>query len=87
MIDTQTLTIDTIVGPKPIDAPAGWEFDKTATTAWSWLLTYTRRRSEKLKTQRDGYVIDGQIQALAIVLANSLGMAPFYWEKIAREMA
>ncbi|MEQ6332913.1 hypothetical protein [Sphingobium sp. MK2] len=81
----QTLTLDTISGPKPLPAPGGWQFDETATTVWSWLLTYTDKRSQPLKTQRDGHVLDGQIYALSIILANVLGMAPPYWMGQAKE--
>lgn len=84
---TQTLHIDTLSGLRPLKAPSGWKFDKTATTAWCWLVTYTGQLRGNFKRQRDRYVLEGQIHALAIVLANAVGMAPFYWEQAAKEVA
>jgi hypothetical protein len=89
MNGTQTLMIDTIAGPKPMKAPGGWEFDDTAKTVWCWLVNYTfdlhdPRHKQRLK--RDEFVLKGQVHALAIILANALGMAPFYWENAAKEL-
>lgn len=86
MSDTQTLNISTITGPKKLKAPSGWEFDQTAITVWSWLLNYTyQRTTQKHKRQRDEHDLDAKIHALAIVLANALGMAPPYWENAAKD--
>lgn len=82
--DMQTLTLDTIVGPKPVLAPGGWEFDKTATIAWAKLLELVREQRKPQKLKRDEYVLDGQSLVLSVVLANSLGMASFYWREQAR---
>lgn len=87
MTKTQTLTIDTIMGKKKVKAPKGWTFDQTAITVWCWLLNYTYERRQPIKRQRDGRELDAKIHALAIVLANAIGMAPPYWEQAARELA
>lgn len=86
-MNTQTLHIDTIAGPRPLKAPGGWKFDRAGTTAWCWLVTYTGQLRGPFKRQRDRYVLEGQIHALAIVLSNALGMAPPYWESAAKEIA
>lgn len=83
MSDTQTIMIETIIGPRPILAPATWEFDKTATVAWAKLLELTRESRMPHKSLRDRKVLEGQIYILAIVLANALGMAPPYWSGFA----
>jgi hypothetical protein len=85
--DTQTLNITTITGPKKLKAPSGWKFDQTAITVWSWLLNYTYERDHQIqKRRRDEHELDAKIHALAIVLANALGMAPPYWENAAKEL-
>lgn len=85
--ETQTLSIDTIVGKKKLKAPKGWKFDQTAISVWSWLLNYTyEKHTQKHKRQRDVHDLDAKIHALAIVLANALGMAPPYWENAAKEL-
>jgi hypothetical protein len=86
MAETQALTLETIAGPKKIKAPGRWQFDKTAIIVWSRLLQYTRERLKPQKRKRDEHELDAQIHALSIVLANSLGMAPPYWELAAKEL-
>lgn len=83
----QTLILDTICGPKPILAPDDWKFDKSATIVWSTLLRYTCEQRHTPKSKRDGFVLAGKIDALANVLANSLGMATYYWITQARAIA
>jgi hypothetical protein len=39
------------------------------------------------KRQRDKFVLDGQIEILGIVIANSLGMASFYWVSEAKRLS
>ena len=85
-MQTQTITIDTIMGPKEILAPEGWVFDKTATITWWKLLWATREGFTPFKLQRDKQHWSGKIDALSSVLATSLGMAAFYWEQTALEM-
>lgn len=79
----QTLTIDSPFGPREILAPAGWDFNSTDARVWSKLLDLTR--NTQFKTKRDEAVNNAQIEVLANVLANCLGMAAFYWVKVARE--
>lgn len=81
----QTLTYDSIAGPQSIKAPAGWTFDSTQTSVWLWLCAHTRTRSSgKLKTQKEIRFVEGKIDALAQILANTLGMAAFYWQQAAK---
>ncbi len=70
------------MGPEEIRAPAG-NFDRTAIEAWYWLLAYSRRND--FKTVREKLTNEAKIEALSIVLANSIGMAAFYWTQQARE--
>jgi len=81
----QKLILQTIVGPKEIGAPDGWEFDNTATIAWVHLLTLTRRLKQPFRTKRDEFVVGGQRYILCLVLSNALGMAVPYWEREAQE--
>ena len=81
----QTLILATLSGPKPILAPAGWEFDETAIIVWARLLQLTNESRRPFKRQRDKFVVAGQIEILAIILANALGMATPYWEQAALE--
>lgn len=83
--ERQELTLDTMMGPRPIAAPAGWEFDKTAVIAWSKLIEETRTKD--FKRLRDKFMVEAKIEALANVLACSLGMATHYWVMAAREIA
>lgn len=85
MSDRQTLMIDTPAGTKPIKAPAGWQFDKTAVIAWAWLLTHTRESHKKQRLRRHEYQLEAQMEALSIVLASALGMAAYYWREQARD--
>ena len=79
------LTIDTIVGPRKIDAPDGWNYDDVSAIVWSKLLEQTRRGFEPFKLQRDRYHWAGKIEALANILSSSLGMAGYFWENAALE--
>lgn len=81
---TQLLTLDTLSGTKRIKAPDRWWFDKTATIAWAKLLDLMKE--PQAKTKREEYAKDRQIYILALVLANSLGMAPPYWTEAARKL-
>lgn len=84
---TQTLMLDTLAGPKPILAPAGWKFDKTAVIVWSQLLWRTRQaRQTPPKLKREQAALAGVICELSNILANALGMALPYWEGQAREI-
>lgn len=85
--ETQKVTLQTLSGPHKIVAPGGWKFNTTDIIVWARLMTLTRERRNKLKRVRDGYVLDGQIEILSIILANSLGMASYYWRKCASELA
>lgn len=86
-LETQKITMKTIAGPKKFTVPAGWTFDETAKRCWYWLVTRTRERwQSKHKRKRDEYELDAQIQVLAIVLSNALGMAPPYWQNAAKEL-
>jgi hypothetical protein len=82
----QTLTLDTLAGPRPVPAPDGWRFEKTAVIVWAKLLEFTREARGPFKRQRDQFVVEGQIEALANVLASAIGMAPFYWQQEARRI-
>jgi hypothetical protein len=81
------LTLQTIVGPKAVPAPEKWKFDKTTTIVWAKLLELARDYIGPFQRQRDKYVAEGQIDVLANVLANSLGMADYYWRRQALDIA
>jgi len=81
----------TIMGPQPLpitevalaqidrdNAPADVEVGKTL---WSRLLAAGRSRA-RAKTDRshDAIYAAGQIKALTLVLADTFGMAPTFWE-------
>jgi hypothetical protein len=92
-MDTQNLIIDTLVGPKQIPAPTPWSFGKTDTIVWSRLLQATYLKIQLgdaaggprvIKREHARYT--GQIEALSAVLADSQGMAAFYWENAAWEL-
>ena len=79
--DWQTLHYSGISGPTTVQAPAGWDFDSTQTKVWLWLCSYTRERiNGSIKTQREMRFADGKIEALSLILANTLGMALPYWQ-------
>jgi hypothetical protein len=85
----QTLTRDTIAGTQQLQAPAGWEFDATAVLVWSTLVQRTREMhgpGARRRTRLAHFRLDGQIEELANVLANALGMAAPYWYDAAREV-
>lgn len=87
--ETQYLMLDTLSGPQPRIAPAGWTFDKTATIAWCKMVTIQRdmNNAPPQTTKRDLAVMQGKIETLGSVLALSLGMAEFYWTQAAQEFA
>lgn len=86
--ETQELTYGSPGGPRKIPAPANWKFDRSATIAWVWLVSTTRKLdSGEIKTIRERRYHEGQIRAFALVLANSLGMALPYWQDRAAELA
>lgn len=84
--DLRTITIDTIAGRKQILAPAGWQYDKTARIAWTWMLNTVADMTPPPKLVREQHVLDGELHVLAIVMANSLGMAAHYWEQEAKRI-
>ncbi len=89
MADYVMFSIDTIAGKKQIPAPTG-AMDKTAISVWVWLLNHTGdlialRENPKAK-KVDIAVTEGKINALAVVLANAVGMAATYWEMEARRL-
>lgn len=83
----QILEVRTIVGPKDVPAPAGFKFDATATTAWIKIVDLARDLRKPTKLKRDRFILEGQVEVLALVLANSLGLTPFYWSKIATDFS
>lgn len=83
---TQIIGFDTFVGIKRMVAPGGWQFTKVDKLLWSALCRYTQDRRRDQKRKRDEYVLDGQIEALSKVLANSLGMSSHYWIIEARRL-
>lgn len=87
MTDTQIIYVGSPGGPVEVVAPAGWEYDKTGALVWSRLLNLASERMLPQKRKRDEYVIDGQIEILSIILANSIGMAAFYWTQRAKEIS
>jgi hypothetical protein len=89
MKDRQTLMLPTLAGPQPIEAPAGWKFDKTGIRVWSKLLEYTEdgfSQVNKRQLQRDEHIRHGRVTLLANILANSFGMAGTYWQDAAFEI-
>lgn len=80
----QVVLVDSPMGPRPLHAPSGWTFDKTAKHLWSRFHFVVSERAKPQKRRRDEFVLDGQIEVMAIVLANSLGMAWWYWIEQAR---
>lgn len=86
-MEQQTLILETIMGPKDIPAPAGWEFDKTGIRVWVALVNAVKDRRKKQKTKRDEHMIDGKIVTLSNILANSLGMSNFFWQDAAEQFA
>jgi hypothetical protein len=85
-LNAQFITVDTPGGPQPLLAPDGWEFDRTAKKCWSRLLYVAGESLKPQKRVRDKHVLDGQVEVLAIVLANSLGMASFFWQQEAKRL-
>jgi ribosome modulation factor len=86
--DYQWLKVDTILGVREVKAPDGWIFDRTAITAWLWIVSFQHDLLTKdFKRARDRHVLVGKVEALALVLANSLGMAGTYWELEAKSYA
>ena len=89
MADYVVVSIDTITGKKEIPAPTGG-LDKTAISVWLWLLNHTEDHlillEDPIAKKRDIAVAEGKINALAIVLANAVGMASSYWEMEARRL-
>jgi hypothetical protein len=84
--DFQIIHADSPMGPRPMPAPAG-TYDKTATFAWSRLLHIAGERQKPAKRKRDEFVQDGQIEVLGNILANSMGMAAFYWTQEAKRLS
>jgi hypothetical protein len=83
----QWVTLDTIVGPKQLPAPDGWQFGKTDVIVWARLMDCVEIRQQGvLKRRRDEHVFDGKIDELANVLANAHGMASPYWINAAKEL-
>lgn len=89
--EIQELVIDTVSGPRKLLAPAGWEFGKTETKVWSRLLWATvehREVSENPRSRKkDVAAAQVRAEAFAQVLADAVGMAPFYWLRAAREIS
>ena len=84
--EIQILQIDTLAGKKPMAAPRGWTFNKTDKIVWVQLCARVRDRQKPQKLKRSQYELEAKIDALAIVLANSLGMASHYWMVKAAEL-
>jgi hypothetical protein len=84
---TQTIILNTVMGPRELPAPEGWEFDKATMIAWSQLLEATRASFTPPKLKSDQAHLNGKIVALARLLAAVLGKATFYWEEQAIEIA
>jgi hypothetical protein len=82
--DTQTVTTDTIVGPKTYNAPAGWAFDNTLRVS-VWLALRSNVREEVRRgrhvSPRSHEALErrARIQCLANLLANDLGKSLSYW--------
>lgn len=72
----QIVLIDTIMGPKPLRAPDGWEFDKTGVIVWAALLSAVRL---KPTLGKDKHAREQLIFSLANILSSALGMASPYW--------
>ena len=88
----QKFTIETILGKSTLYAPEGWEFDKTAVEVWWHLLMETTdmlasKGKNGRKAQRFMENRLERIDALACVLADSLGMASHYWVMQAQTLA
>lgn len=88
---TQVVMLDTIIGPQPRLAPASFHFDKTARIAWSRLVHYCDEHEKKSvdsrTLKRDIVKLEAKIEALADILASSLGMAGFYWKMAGQDFA
>jgi hypothetical protein len=82
----QVILVDSPMGLRPLYAPAGWTYDKTARHLWSRLHHVADLRREKQKTKRAEAVLDGQIEILSIVIANSIGVASWHWMMEARRI-
>jgi len=82
--DVQVILVESPMGPRPLHAPARWIFDRTARHLWSRLHFAVSERAKPQKRKRDEHVLDGQIEVMAIVLGNSLGMSGWYWQDKAR---
>lgn len=86
--ETQVIMIDTIMGPQPRFAPAGWVFDKTAKTVWTRAM-FVASEIDKMEAgtikhrKKDLYGAKIALNTLCDVLASSLGMAGPYWQKAA----
>jgi hypothetical protein len=83
----EVILVDSPMGLRPLYAPAGWTYDKTARHLWSRLHHVADLRSEPQKTKRAEAVLDGQIEVLSIVIANSIGMAAWHWMMEAKRIA
>lgn len=90
-METQNLILQTINGNKVIKVPTGFQYDKTAIVAWNKLLNVTEQlihaQQSKRSLLRDQAAMAAQRRALANVLADSLGMADFFWEQASLELA
>lgn len=87
--ETQVIMIDTIMGPQPRFAPAGWTFDKTAKVAWTramFIASDIHRMETGLRKYRrkDLAEANAALYTLCEVLASSLGMAGPYWQQAAK---
>jgi hypothetical protein len=86
--ETQTITIDSLSGPQKWPAPAGWDFDSTQSLVWVRLMNLYRTHKNLIRshktTKRDVAVMEGKMDALANILACTLGMAGFYWIRAAK---
>jgi hypothetical protein len=90
MSDYKLVSVDTISGPKPIPAPDGWDYNKTDVTVWLWLLNKTSELNDAMTNKkskvRDRHGLNEQINILAIVLGNAVGMSSSYWIMEARRI-
>lgn len=78
--------VDSPMGRRPLLAPMGSVFDKTSEHLWSRLLFVAGESLKPQKRVRDKAVLDGQVEVLAIVIANANGMSAFFWSQEAKRL-
>lgn len=90
--ETQTITIETVVGPKDHPAPDGWDFSPTMRRR-VWIELLRLSGVELTHPQRDQPRANATVERrakigmLSILLANDLGMSSYYWAQEATRIA